>query len=163
MAQKRSTEFAELAQHFLDRDIPVFPVKHDSKIPLTPKGFKDASTNPKQIKKWAKRFPDANIGVPTGKVSRIIVVDLDRKSGADGIANFRSLCKTLGIKVPGTYKVQTPSGGRHLYFRSKFAGSIRNTAGVLGLGIDVRATRGVCPCGRQRYRWISVLVHCRQS
>ena len=49
LAQKQSGEFSELAQHFPDRDIPVFPVKHDSKIPLTPKGFKDTLTNPKQI------------------------------------------------------------------------------------------------------------------
>ena len=160
VAQKQSGEFSELAQRFLDHNVPVFPVKADGKIPLTPNGFKNASTDPKLIRKWAKEFPTANIGIVTGETSGIVVVDLDCKRGIDGIATFKSLCKKLGVKLPKSYQIKTPSGGRHLYFRSKYAGSIKNSAGILGPGVDVRASGGYVvgqgsSIGGSRYTCIS--------
>lgn len=141
-ATKRS-KFEDLARPFLDHDIRVFPLKTDDKIPLKgSNGFKNATTDPVQIKTWGKQFPNSNLGIPTGNASGIIVVDLDRKSGVDGIKAFKLLCKKLGIKMPGTYRLQTPSGGRHLYFRTKYADRIRNSAGRLGPGIDVRGQGG---------------------
>ena len=140
---KRCAKFEDLSRQFLDRGIPVFPLAEDTKMPLSKSHrFLDASTDPKQIRKWAKRFPSANLGIPTGKVSNLVVLDLDRKGGKDGISSFRALCKKLDIKTPNTYKIQTPSGGRHLYFKSEFAGSIINSVSALGEGIDVRADRG---------------------
>jgi hypothetical protein len=49
------------------------------KHPLTPAGFKDASTDPLLIKAWWKKHPLANIGIPTGAVSAMAVVDVDDK------------------------------------------------------------------------------------
>ena len=40
----------------------------------------DAAT----IRKWWKRWPDALIGMPTGKVTGIAVLDLDKKNSKDG-------------------------------------------------------------------------------
>ena len=140
---KRNLKFEDLARPFLDHGIPVFPLKTDDKIPLKgSNGFKNATTDPVQIKTWGKQFPNSNLGIPTGNASGIIVVDLDRKSGVDGIKAFKLLCKKLGIKMPGTYRLQTPSRGRHLYFRTKYADRIRNSAGRLGSGIDVRGEGG---------------------
>ena len=41
------------------------------KHPLTPNGFKDATTDPGQIRKLWEAYPDANIGVPTGGDARV--------------------------------------------------------------------------------------------
>jgi putative DNA primase/helicase len=56
------------------------PAKH----PLTPNGFKDATTNPKIISEWWTKWPSANIGIATGAVSGIVVVDIDNR-GEGGI------------------------------------------------------------------------------
>ena len=43
---------------------PVFPCKAESKSPLTPQGFKDATTDPAQIRASWSRWPNAMIGTP---------------------------------------------------------------------------------------------------
>jgi putative DNA primase/helicase len=141
-AKKRTKKFAKLAPRFTDRNTPVFPVASNGKTPCTEHGFKDATTDPEQIRKWAKKFPKANIGITTGQASGFIVIDLDRKGGVDGVKAFESLCRRLDIEIPDTYKIKTPSGGRHLFFHIKHAGLIRNSAGILAPGVDVRGEGG---------------------
>ena len=140
-AAKRTAGFVALAQQFLDRGIPVFPV-NALKRPLTEHGFHDATTDRRQIKEWAREFPKANIGIPTGQASGIVVVDCDVKNGINGIANFKSLCKSLGVKIPATYEIRTPSGGKHYYFQSRHAAAIGSSAGRLAPGVDVKAIGG---------------------
>jgi hypothetical protein len=48
-----------------------------AKHPLTANGFKDATTDPKIISEWWTKWPAANIGIATGAVSGIVVVDID--------------------------------------------------------------------------------------
>ena len=139
----RRSRFLKNAMRFIERDISIFPIAANSKIPLTRKGFKDATTDRRQIKNWAREFPKANIGIPTGQASGFIVIDLDRKGSVDGVKAFKALCDRLGIELPDTYKIGTPSGGgQHLYFWTKHASEIRNSAGVLGPGIDSRGEGG---------------------
>ena len=140
-AAKRTAGFAELARLFLDCDMPVFPV-NESKQPLTKRGFKDASADPQQVKRWAKKHPAANIAFPTGQSTGIVVVDLDVKNGINGIANFKKLCKELGISIPPTYTLRTPSGGKHFYFKSQHAADINSSASKLAPGVDVKAIGG---------------------
>ena len=58
-------------------DMYVFPLIPRDKKPLTTNGFKDASKDRKQIQEWWTRWPDANIGIATGEISGLIVIDLD--------------------------------------------------------------------------------------
>ena len=51
--------------------ISIFPVKERGKSPLTNNGFKDASTDPDTIVRWWEKWPNANIGLPTGKANRV--------------------------------------------------------------------------------------------
>jgi hypothetical protein len=53
------------------------PAKH----PRTANGLKDATTDPERIREWWKRWPDANIGVVTGRASGVVVVDVDLDKG----------------------------------------------------------------------------------
>lgn len=140
--KKRRSRFLKNALRFIERGIPVFPVAANGKNPLTTHGFKDATTDPRQIEDWAEEHPNANIGIPTGQATGFIVIDLDRKGDVDGVKAFKALCDRLDIKIPETYKIRTPSGGLHLFFRTKYAGLIRNSAGILGPGIDVRGEGG---------------------
>src|SRR4029077_2809851 len=58
------------------RGIPVFPCKPD-KSPYTTNGFYGASIEPGVIEARRQRYPDALLGVPTGKPSGLAVLDLD--------------------------------------------------------------------------------------
>lgn len=53
------------------------PGKH----PLTRDGLKGASTDPSIITAWFRRCPDSNIGIRTGAVSGVFVLDIDKKNG----------------------------------------------------------------------------------
>jgi hypothetical protein len=117
----------------------VHPVAPGGKHPLVP-GWPDAATTDEgQILEWARRYPRANAGVVTGK--GLNVIDIDSKHGVDGFASLACLEDELG-QLPSTYSVDTPGGGRHLYFATHPDVVIRNSAGRLGLGVDDRGHHG---------------------
>ena len=76
-------EFLNAALGYAAQGLYVFPIKPRGKTPLTNHGFKDASTDPEQIRAWWTRWPDANIGITTGKASGFWVLDLDGEYPAD--------------------------------------------------------------------------------
>lgn len=81
---------------------------------------------------WWTRWPDAHIGMATGR--GLVVIDFDPRNGAsDNVDPFR---------FPVTAAALTPSGGRHLYYRVDPKVTVPNSAGVLGPGIDVRGDGG---------------------
>ena len=55
--------------------------RNKGKHSRTPNGLKDATIDTRQVKSWWEAFPNANIGIRTGKESGIFVVDID---GPDG-------------------------------------------------------------------------------
>lgn len=61
---------------------------------------------------------EGNIGVITGELSGIIVLDLDvhNHNQQSGIESLKQLIRENG-ELPPTYSVLTPSGGIHLYFK----------------------------------------------
>ena len=141
--RKRCSRFLNNALGFIERDISIFPVAASDKFPITKRGFKDATTDAKQIRKWAREFPNANIGIKTGSASSLVFIDLDRKNGVDGVKAIETPCNQWKIKLPKTYWVQTPSRGKHIFFRSpKYAGKIPIGVNVLAMGIDIRAEGG---------------------
>lgn len=84
--------------------------------------------------------PGDNIGVPC-RPNRLVVLDLDRKNGIDGIAALVAAADTASGPVPDTLTVATPHGGRHLYYRLPPGRTIGSTSGGtsgLGPGIDTR-------------------------
>jgi hypothetical protein len=118
----------------------VFPVVPGGKVPLTAHGFHDATTDEKQIEAWWAQTPEANVGIATGKVSNIVVVDVDRH-GEDGTASLPTL------NLPPTKAVKTPRDGYHLYFRYPETGNIGRVIGALP-GIDLLGDDGyVVACG----------------
>jgi Bifunctional DNA primase/polymerase, N-terminal/Virulence-associated protein E len=126
------------ALSYAARGIRVFPCKPD-KRPWTEHGFKDATTDESQIRSWWSRHSDALIGLPTGDVSGIMVLDIDVKNGARGAESLQALVDRHG-QLPPTGVVQTQSGGWHYYFVA--APGVRNSQGRIGPGIDMRAEGG---------------------
>ena len=64
----------------------------------------------KEIKEWWGKWPDANVGIVTGPISGIYVIDIDSPEGKEAIKPFIS-----DSPVPPT--VNTPKGGQHLYYK----------------------------------------------
>jgi hypothetical protein len=129
----------EAATSYADNQIPVFPLIPNQKRPLTQSGFKDATTDISVNNDWWTRFPDANIGMPTGAVSAVFVLDIDIKNGVDGNKSLMELENEYGA-LPETLVQITPSGGRHLLFRCPNGGI--NTRTGLAPGLDVRGDGG---------------------
>ena len=109
------------------------PGKH----PRTPKGCLDATTDTATIRGWWERWPDANIGIATG--GGLVVIDVDpRHGGDDGLVDLR---RTLG-ELPDTVECLTGSGGRHIYVSVGEGVVVRNSAGTLAQGVDIRGEGG---------------------
>ena len=81
------------------------PGKH----PRLRHGVRDASTDAGQIRRWWKRWPEANVGIATGPV---IAIDID---GRVGEAHIAALELEHG-DLPPTLEAATGGGGRHLIY-----------------------------------------------
>lgn len=82
------------------------------KHPMTEHGFKDATKQFARIDRWWRASPHANVGIATGKVSNLFVVDIDPRNGGD--ASLKRLVEAHG-PFPDTVCVKTGGGGDHLY------------------------------------------------
>jgi hypothetical protein len=140
---------------------PVFPCKKLDKAPCYEKnvlehGCLDATTDPRKITAWWTRWPEANIGIPTGKASGLFIVDMDTyKPGAMTVAELE---EKYGC-ISHTATVRTGSGGLQFYFTYPDGEKIRNSAGMLGPHVDTRGEGGyiLAPSSvtTGRYEWIN--------
>jgi Bifunctional DNA primase/polymerase, N-terminal/Primase C terminal 1 (PriCT-1) len=128
------------------------PAKHPLS-PLVPNGLKSATTDIKAITDWWTTWPEANVAIATGKV---VVVDIDPRHGGDAaLAQIEAKHGAL----PPTWRVKTGGGGLHIYFAAYDNIMVKNSAGLLGAGLDVRGHGGyvVAPPSRHisggLYEW----------
>lgn len=119
---------------------PVFPCKPD-KSPYVRAWRRAATTDADQIQAWWAQWPSALIGMPTGAATGVWVLDMDVHGGAPGEDSLFDLTQAHG-ELPDTVEAITGSGGRHIYFRWDPARPVRNSAGRLGEGLDVRGEGG---------------------
>ena len=129
------------------------------KHPLVRRGLYEATTDPRQIQSWWRRWRSANVGIATGAVSGIVVIDVDLPTA------FGSLGALIEAELPKTLTGFTGGGGVHLIYSSSDE-TLGNSAGRLpGLdgelpGIDLRGNGGyvVAPPSIHRsgcyYEWL---------
>ena len=117
----------------------VFPCEEGGKKPLTPHGFKDATTDEEQIRRWWKSYPDANIGSPTGEVSGTLAVDHDLYKPE--ALTPEELERKLGPLSSTGVAIETGGGGRQYLFCYPEGSNIRNTTDLLP-GVDIRGEGG---------------------
>ncbi len=121
---------------------------------LVPNGVHDATTAANVIRDWWRQCPDANVGIATGALSRLVVLDVDPRHGGDD--SLAALLREHG-DFPETVENLTGGGGRHLVFVHPGV-HVPNRAG-LALGLDVRGDGGfiVAPpslhLSGRRYLW----------
>lgn len=105
------------AMRYANLGIPVFPCVPGGKQPLTPNGFHDATSSARIVHHWWQRTPDANIGLPTGAITGVVVVDVDVHAETSGFSAFER-ARAEGLADGWGWLVRTPSGGVHAYYPS---------------------------------------------
>ena len=138
-----------------NRGFRVFPIQPQGKKPLVKKWQKIATTDAEMITSWWQRWPNANIGIACGRESGLWVLDRDGDVGNRSYERYK--CKPL----EQTLQVRTGKGIHHYIVWPSEGAPIRNSAGRLGEGLDVRGEGGyvvappsVHPSGA-RYEWIN--------
>jgi hypothetical protein len=99
-----------------------------------PHGFKDATRDSNTLQELWRCCPGELIGVATGEISALDVLDIDPRQGGD-----RWFVEHQH-RFPTTRVHRTRSGGVHLLFAHEHG--LRCSAGRIAPGIDVRATGG---------------------
>lgn len=129
------TSKLEAALALAARGFKVFPLKAGAKAPPLVKDWPaKATTDQDQVTRWWMGGVESNIGI---HCDGLLVIDVDVKKGGD-----RSLAKLEmfdGLDTQ-TLTTNTPSGGRHLFYRCP--APVPNGVDVLGPGLDIRSSGG---------------------
>lgn len=114
--------------------------KSPGKHPCNEHGVTDATSDLAQVERWWRQWPSANPALATGKYAdgkHLLVIDNDPRHG--GEEALAALEAELG-RLPESVEVISGGAGRHTYLWSEE--EIKNSASLLGPGIDVRGTGG---------------------
>jgi hypothetical protein len=109
-----------------------------NKAPMTKNGLSEATTDWATIEQWWQKHPAAGVAIRTG-TETFIALDVDPEHGGD---DALAALEAEHGRLPATVEALTPSGGRHLYFAAPPGAEVRNSAGKLGPGLDVRGEGG---------------------
>lgn len=153
----KSKEMLDYALEYAEAGIPVIPLHavlkdgsctcgmakcpSPGKHPRTSHGLKDASRDPKTLRKWwgSKRWPGASIG---GVGGEFLCLDIDAKSG--GLETLKRLVEA-NTPLPDTAIAETGEydGERGIHYWYRVPDGVQAaTRSNVRQGIDIRCTRG---------------------
>lgn len=120
------------ANHYYNKRWGVIPLKHKSKTPKLPKdhGLLHRIADEQEL----ESFDFQNVGIVTGAVSGIMVLDIDDEESAE---NF---LEEQGYELPETVSAKTPNG-KHYYFSYPAGHAVGNKIKSLP-GMDVKGDGG---------------------
>jgi hypothetical protein len=107
-------------------------------------GFKWGITkDEKQIRKDFGKWPDANIGIPTGEENGFFVIEADtvKGHGVDGLASIKELEAEHG-PLPKTRMAVSPSGSVHRYYKHP-GFKIWSSDSFIAPGVDIKGDGGM--------------------
>ena len=121
-----------------------------------------ATTKPDKLRRYWKKYPDANVALPTGPENGLLVLDSDTVQGhdVDGIAELKAWERENG-ELPVTLMAQSPSGSVHHLFRYPEGVTISNSTGKIAPGNDIRGAGGMILAapsikpGVGHYKWLN--------
>lgn len=121
----QALQYAELS------GFSIIPIRKDKKPLLASwKKYQTERASEAQIRAWWAQWPDANIGIVTGAISGILVVDVDVHKGADP------------KPFPKTYTVKTGNGGLQLYYKHHEGYTVSSNAYSKYPHVDIRSETG---------------------
>lgn len=145
----RQSERFKAVLEYCQKGYSIIPVGDDKKPLIAWKEYQNRRATVEELLGWWTNWQGANIGIVTGAISGISVVDCDSD---EAIA-------TVEETLPDSFLcpiAQTPRGGRHYYF--SYQPELRTGAEILP-GIDIRNDGGyvVAPPSmtpRGVYEWV---------
>lgn len=137
-------EFIKHALHYLSLGFSVIPVGEDKKPLIKWEEYQNRKPSEEEVKKWSFDFKNPNIGIITGSISGIIIVDIE--AGGDT------------TNLPPTVIAKTGGGGFHFYYKHpqktvKNAVRIKDKTDIRGDGGYVIAPPSLHKSGNH-YEWI---------
>ncbi len=138
-------ELLEKALEYSKIDLSIIPVGKDKRPLVEWKEFQTRRATEEEIGQWWKQWPEANIGIVTGGISGIVVVDIEKDGKTEG--------------WPPTAMAKTGGGGFHFYY--KHPGKLVPNATRVKELTDVRGDGGyvVAPPSMHssgvRYEWLT--------
>jgi len=124
--------FLQAALTYLSRGYSVIPIRPDKKPFIRWEKYQKEKGTAEEIKIWFTRWPSSMIGIVTGSISGIVVVDADSQKGID---EFAKVCPVAQIPMS-----KTPRGGVHFYFKAPEKPIGNNTRALPD--VDFRGERG---------------------
>lgn len=125
--------FDRALQYVLADGYSIIPVGKDKRPLLKSwKEFQERAPTEEEVRSWWAKWPEANVGIVTGKVSGIIVVDIDTY-------------KTDHVELdtfPQTFTVLTGNKGYHLFYEYVEGFTISANAYKNLPGVDMRSDGG---------------------
>lgn len=149
------TDTIDFLKYYSKQNWDVFPCLPNNKTPLG-KWPEMATHEENMLLGYWDMTPNANVGMACGKRSGVIVLDVD--ADHEGYESLKALQEQYG-QLPKTIVAATGGGGEHIYFKHP-GFEIRNSAGKLGRGLDIRGDGGYVivppslhPNGKA-YKWV---------
>lgn len=115
-----------------------FPINSVTKKPCVDwKDYQTRLPTYEEVAEWIRVFPNMSIAIVTGRISNLIVVDLDRPDGVgESDATWIEKIKSQ-VDLPHTFTVKSWGGGLHLYYTYSWNHEIKNSTGILD-DVDIR-------------------------
>ena len=137
--------FTEMALQYMEMGFSVIPVGQDKKPLVKWEEYQQRKPTEEEIRAWATSFDNPNIGVVTGAISGVVVVDIEAGGSLDNL--------------PETVMSKTGGGGHHCFYKHpgfpvKNAVRIREKTDVRGDGGYIVAPSSLHQSGN-RYEWIN--------
>lgn len=126
----------DAALKLLDAGMSIIPVQ--GKRPLVPwQEYQTRRATEDEVRGWYEAHPDAGVGIVTGAISKLVVLDVDGQ-----VADPPTWLSTHGITP--TMAVKTPRGGLHLYYThaGEWVSNAVRSRIVDGCSLDVRGDGG---------------------
>ncbi len=106
----------------------VIPIRSGDKKPLIEWAeYQKRLPTEAEVRQWWAQWPDANIGVVTGAISGIVVIDIEREGSTAGL--------------PPTVTSRTGGGGWHLFYKHPGV-PVKNSVKSIAAYTDVRGDGG---------------------
>jgi len=149
------SETLKAALQYRASGISVIPLKRNKRPFIKWEKYQTELASENEIRDWFNRWPGANIGIVTGNISKLTVLDADSDNAFAMLDEF----------LPDTFVTPTAKTprGKHLYFA--YTNRLSTTAKLSGMALDVRNDGGyvVAPPGQNEnggiYEWLTPLCN----
>jgi hypothetical protein len=125
------------AIEYLGNGYHVIPIRHDKRPYIKWETYQHDIPMQDEVEDWWAKWPDANIGIITGEVTDLVVIDADGQEGIESIQRYAPELKPF---------TESPHG---LHYWFKYHPGLVNKARLID-GIDIRTDGGyiIAPPGR---------------